>query len=178
MSTLNWVGCAFGGLTLLINTCIITGLYLTGNDVFTSYGLAFNLFAVPINFIVFIVIMVLKLNDKNQKVLLGSMSILFNLPAGILYLITAFILLNHYRVTVTNDTDTPIENCSFLGCDQHFIGTLEPNETENVWISITSDCSLDFYYKNAEGYFKQLEIEGYLTPGMGGRRSIMVSELD
>ncbi len=178
MSSLNWVGCALGGLTLLINTCIITGLYLIGNDVFTSYGLAFNLFAVPINFIVFIVLIVLRSNNNTQTVNWGSLAILINLPIGIIYLTIAMNLLNHYRVTLTNDTDTPIENCSFLGCDQHFIGTLEPNETENVWISITSDCSLDFYYKNAEGYFKQFEIEGYLTPGMGGRRSILVSELD
>ena len=172
---LNRIGYFTAAVTFLIATFILFAHYQGYKGDYERYGLLF----IPISFeshlLVLITILVVA-NKKNIKGPFHSIKImLLNIPYAIFCLWFSIFLMGYYRVSIINDTKSEIKNIKLTGCDNKSLKSLEPGQTETVWIDINNDCSLHISYLKRNGNRKEDVVAGYLCSGMGQPENYHIS---
>ncbi|MFV0417991.1 MAG: hypothetical protein ACK5KT_04545 [Dysgonomonas sp.] len=135
-------------LTFLLGTVIFLLFYFLDASSFLFVGFLYIIFAVIINLIVLIYVIVkVKKDTSNKSSAYKSYAIMFlNIPAAFLYCSFSIIILNTMRITLNNTTDTNLTNIIIDGCEKKLIGGLDKGESKTIWISINNDCSVQIQY--------------------------------
>lgn len=155
-------------ISFLLGT-IIFGLYFmtsSFNLLFVGYG--FIAIVGLINVCIIIPVLTRATNDKVNKSKLNwtAALMLLNIPVMLTYCWVAVILLNTMRITVTNSTQTVLEDITIVGCETEYIDKLEIGKSKTVWVTITGDCAIDIHFLT-NGQPKMENVAGYVTNNMG-----------
>lgn len=108
-----------------------------------------------------------------QGMLIGSL-LLLNFPAAAFFTISAVEVMERYTVSVHNECDIPIESLvvSAPGVDVE-LGPIAPGQRVQHHFHVQSDGALTFNARQQGIQFGGV-VEGYVTNGVGGIKSIRV----
>lgn len=91
---------------------------------------------------------------------------------------------NGYKITITNDTDKPIENLEIKYASGKSIKTIEKIERDKSWKytvntdEINGEDSIILIYKDKSNTEHKDTLVGYLEKGYDGEISVYVSKID
>jgi hypothetical protein len=170
-----------GNLTALVTFAIATTIcgfyFFTGNLDYGFYGYFFFLFAVPINIIIFIILLIYAPKTREPKRVNRSAALmLLNIPVAIFYFGVGIYFTGVMRITIENKTGQDIKNIKILGCENEELKVLKNGESETVWIEINGDCSISMSYMDAKGIIQEETVVGYVTSGMGQKFTYHVGQ--
>jgi hypothetical protein len=155
-------------ITFLIASLICLLFLFTGDTKYGFRGYFFFLGALVVNFSIMIFLLVKASNSENSKKIYRSITwMLLNIPLAIFYFMMGIYFIGTIRITIENNSGSDIENMSITGCENKNIDLIKNGETENVWINIPNDCSIQLHYQNAKGDAQYETIMSYVTSGMG-----------
>ena len=142
--------------------------YLTSADSLLFLGYGFIAIVGLINLGLLISLFVRASHDKdNRKKIYSTCGLLLlNIPIMLSYCWFAIILLATMRITFINTSQTKLSDIQTIGCDSKHIDSLQPGQSQTIWVGINGDCALDIEYF-ANGQKKIETVAGYLTSGMG-----------
>ena len=110
-----------------------------------------------------------------QGVLVGGL-LLINFPAAAFFTHSAIAVSTRYTIRVYNDSDQPIESLVVTGPGVHLeLGPINPGQRTRRHIYFRGDGALEFLARQQELMFSG-QLEGYVTSGLGGDRSIRVRQ--
>jgi hypothetical protein len=110
-----------------------------------------------------------------QAVLVGGL-LLTNFPAAAFYTLSAIDVATRYTVRVHNDSDRPIESLVVTGPGVRVeLGPIAPGQQARRHIRFRGDGTLDFSARQQQLQFSG-QLEGYVTGGMGGDKSIRIGQ--
>ena len=161
-----------GKLTALFSFIVGTILLLIYYQTMSVEFAVFSYFLLMVIGVINLAILVILIfryyrNSINKKEELKTIGILLlNIPVVVFYFYIVVILTSLIRLTITNKTNTDLENISISGCEEKKIKLLKQNESETIWIKIPNDCSIDMIYK-LNNFTKKENIFGYVTNMMG-----------
>ena len=176
----------FGAVPLLVGSLI----YGTWRFTHWHWLEAAGLFTIPIGFVAFVVGTValvrhllresrLERTTRSplwlQGVLVGGL-LLVNFPAAAFFTLSAIDVSTRYTVRVHNDSDRPIESLVVTGPGVRLeLGPIAPGQHTRRHIHFSGDGTLGFSARQQELQFGG-QLEGYVTGGMGGDKSIRVRQ--
>ena len=158
-------------ISFILGSILVGLFFFTEKAELLFIGYIFIFFIVIVNIGVFIASIVEAINNKSirKKLFINSAIMLLNIPVAYFYLWFMLILLNTIRLTLTNPTDSKLTDLHISGCESISIDNLEAGESKTVWVSISSDCSINLNFKE-EGTEKTETIIGYAS-SMGGYKT-------
>lgn len=161
-------GRILAGLSFLLGTAIFLGYYFTSSDSLLFVGYGFILLAGFVNLsLLFAILMQAAKDETNKKELhktAGLMSL--NIPVMLVYCWIAASLLGAVRITLTNSTEGVLTDIKITGCEEKQIDKMEIGASQEIWINIKGDCSIEMDY-SLNGERKKETVVGYTTQNMG-----------
>jgi hypothetical protein len=155
-------------VTFALATVLFSLYYFTGHLNYGIYGYLFFLFALPINFILFIFLVIKSRKcDDSRKIHQSIGFMLLNFPVAILYFGIGIYFTGVMRMTIKNTTGNDIKNIKIIGCEKKELPVLKNGESESVWIDINGDCSISLSYIDVNGKLEIETVIGYVCSGMG-----------
>lgn len=176
--TLNRIGYATAGVTLVIASYIMFAYYHGFQGDYEGIGVLFFLIALVFNLVILGYILFISGRKGIKGPFIGIYAMLLNIPVGIFYLWFGIYLHGYYRVTVINDTPTTVTSIRLTGCGNKAIRKMEAGESETFWIGINGDCSLNITFINHQKKQRKDVVAGYLTTGMGQKDEYHISGND
>ncbi len=114
-------------------------------------------------------------NSPINSLLVGAL-LIANFPAAIFYISSAIDISTRYTVRVYNDSDHPIESFMILGPGiETEIGPISSGQKAIQHNHPTTDGSLRFSARQ-HGLNFDGELEGYVTGGLGGDKTVRIKE--
>jgi hypothetical protein len=161
-----------GRLITLISFVLGTGIFgfyfLTSSSELLFVGYGFMVLTGLVNICVLILILVKATKSEDSKAKLNWTAgiMLLNIPVMLFYCWVAIMLLNTMRITFTNSTESILTDINIYGCETEYIDKLDVGQSKTVWVSITSDCTIDITYLTG-GQRTGENVAGYVTNNMG-----------
>ena len=164
-------------VTFVIAT-IICGLFcFTGNLDYVFYGYFFFLFAVPVNIIILIYLLLKRAKPGQTKKENQGIGLMFlNIPVAIIYFCIGIYLMGVMRIKFENNTGKDIKNVRIMGCENETLKILKSGEAETVWIDIEGDCSIYISYLDATGTTQNETVISYVTSSMGQKYTYNIGQ--
>jgi hypothetical protein len=166
------IGRQIANASFLIGTLLLLLFYFSGNSeglllIVFSY---FVLIGIVLFNLVFAIILLRKgMSDEreNSPFFRALRRMLLNIPIAVLYFFIVLQLADTMRITFVNDIrEEGVSNLKILGCENEMIDHLRIDESEEIWIDISGDCSIFIEYQ-FRGKLVREEVFGYVTGGMG-----------
>jgi hypothetical protein len=155
-------------VTFVIATIICGLYYFTGDLSYGFGGYFFFLFAVPINIIILIVLIVKSTKAEQPRKIKQGIGLMFlNIPVAIFYFFVGIYFIGVMRITIENNSGKDIININIGGCENEEIQILKNGESETVWIDINGECPISMSYIDVNGETQNEMVIGYVTSGMG-----------
>ena len=168
--SLNDIGKWIAIFSFIIGTILLLCFYFFDNDNIFLIGYLYILFAIIVNLIILIFLVINNSKGKNLKTI-GL--ILLNIPIAYFYFYIVIFLLNTLRITLINNTGQTLNEVNILGCENKNIIQLAKNERRTIWVNIPNDCSVQIEF-DIEGKTKTQEVIGYATNLGGGKHQFKI----
>ena len=101
---------------------------------------------------------------------------LLNIPVAILYFIVGVYFTGIMRIKIENNPGSDVTKISITGCENKNIDFIKNGETENVWINIPNDCSIQLHYQNVQGEPQSETMVNYASASMGQKLTHQVGK--
>lgn len=150
------------------------GWLITRFDFFLGAGIIALYIGVFTVLIGSIILLILRLLNKGNKLLRKFLLLLSNIIIGLLVAFVSITLLTMYIVIVENDSNSILTNCIIDGGGIHEeIEDIDPKKVVRKRFWIKHDGTLFFYCQN-ENKDIEIMIDGYVTNGNGGKKIVTV----
>jgi hypothetical protein len=174
-----------GALPLVLGTSVFVFWLFTGWTIFEIAG-AMVLVCGPIVFLLgicFLLGYLLTTYANGRKpawlaVVVAAIVLLSNFPAAAAIIMAVGHIESRYTVTIRNASQEPFTDVRLAGGGlDESLGTIAPGQTatRDLWFAADGRLDLTARLGNAP---VSAAVEGYVTPGMGGRAEVIVESAD
>lgn len=164
----------FWFIPLLLGITSFIGWLITGFDFFMYSGMITIYIGISAVLIGTFILIIIWMQKKGNKLFRKFLIIASNIPVALIIAYISITLLTVYNLKIQNNSDSIVTNCIIEGGGVYIeIKEIEEYEIIKKRLWIETDGSLKLYYtKDRED--NEILIEGYVTSGLGGNKTIVI----